>query len=213
MIIFRGLFYNLTTSLICWFLVCPQIWQAYFICATKRAFYTVASNSFEVQHLNFDRGTFVLLSFAFSMLIWDYHVKELYRVRPRHFFYFEICICWPLIQKLSFFVTSLTLVENFFFSVLSTLSDILLALSYWTIDVKSWFIYLLVYFIELLEHKRFGSYDAFQIVEKLYSYCLYIGKKRGSELSLLAYYVYRLSCFNQHHLCVYKIFCWYSTIW
>ena len=63
------------------------------------------------------------------MLIWDDHVGVSSSIRPRYFTCFEIYICWPLILKLSFFGITFSVGWNII-SVLSTLMDILLVLSY-----------------------------------------------------------------------------------
>ena len=83
----------------------------------------------------------------------------------RYFTCFEIYVCWPLILKMIFFVICFLNNRNMIIWVLSTLSDILLALSLWTISFNLWFIYLFNFFMEVLEYKRFLSSSKWCISE------------------------------------------------
>ena len=148
----------------------------------------------------FCQETIALLSLAFSMLVWDDHVRESSSIRPRYFTCFEIYICWPLILNFSFFVIFFPFGQNMIIWVLSTLTDILLVLSQWAIRFKSWFIYLFIFFIELREYKRFVSSAKWCIFEcwitLLISFVYIPGIRVAQELSLVVYHVCWVRCLN-----------------
>ena len=151
---------------------------------SKRALHIVIKNLLEVQCFNFARRSFALPSLAFGMLILDDHVRDSSNIRPKYFTCFEIYICWSLILKFSFFVTSFPFGRNMIISVLSTLSDIPLALKlvsyYWLALNRD--LYMFIFFIELVEYKRFMSSAKWCISEcwiTLFISFIYIRNRSG----------------------------------
>ena len=76
---------------------------------------------------------------------------------PKYFTLLEILLFWTLYRKLRYLVLCFRLDLNIIISVLSAFKLILFHLSHWTTRERSWFICLLIFFIDLFEYRRFVS--------------------------------------------------------
>ena len=79
------------------------------------------------------------------------------RIRPRYFVFEKILVFCPLILKIlcKIFGKNFALVLNRTSSVLVELRDILFAISHSAMFLRSWIIFLLICFKDLLESKAF----------------------------------------------------------
>ena len=151
LIIWSALFWIFSMLLITWVWACPHSWQPYRRWDSKIAEYIVFKSFESTWYLILAKSLFSLLSLSFVVSMCCLSVRCWSNFKPKYLTSLTILIFCPLILKFICFLISIFFVLKTIISVLLVFNEILIALSQWTMFLRSKFIFLLMSLRDLLE--------------------------------------------------------------
>ena len=128
---------------------------------------------------------FALFNIVLSNCICLLNFRFSSRIIPRYFVWVNWWIFWPEFRKFRCLVKTLFSDRNSISSVLSALSEILLALSQWIMFFKSNFTFLFMSLIDLLAYSKLvssGKWCMLKCITMLRKFLMYIRNSRGPSM-------------------------------